>query len=35
MKVPVNVHGADDAPAARVVPMRAPQVEPARVARLP
>ena len=35
MKLPVNLHGADEAPAARVVPIRAPQVEPARVARLP
>ncbi len=34
-KLPVNVHGAELAPGARTVPMRAPQVEPGRVARLP
>ena len=34
-KLPVNVHGAEEAPGARVVPMRGPQVDPGRVARLP
>ena len=32
---PVNVQGADEAPGASVVPIRAPQVEPGRMARLP
>ena len=35
VKSPVKVHGAEEAPGARTVPMRAPQVEPARVAMLP
>src|SRR5918993_6111205 len=35
LKTPGNVHGADEAPGARTVPWRAPQVEPGRVNRLP
>src|SRR5580658_40886 len=35
VKEPVKLHGADVAPGASVVPMRAPQVDPARVARFP
>src|SRR5215210_3690055 len=35
VKSPGNVQGADDAPGASTVPMRAPQVEPGRVATLP
>src|SRR4051794_18085828 len=35
VKAPGNVHVGELAPGARVVPMRAPQVEPGRVARSP
>src|SRR5436305_9159091 len=35
MKLPVKLHVGEEAPGARVVPMRAPQVLPARVARVP
>src|SRR5882757_4066184 len=35
LKSPGKVHGGDEAPAGSTVPIRAPQVEPARVARLP
>src|SRR5580704_15290683 len=35
VNAPVKLHDGEVAPGARVVPMRLPQVEPGRVARLP
>src|SRR5947199_132789 len=35
VKGPVKLHGADEAPGARVVPMSRPHVEPGRVGRSP